>query len=40
MNKYTSIISKLDKSIKLKDKKVIDDLVLRLKINNENLKVE
>lgn len=35
MNKYISIISKLDKSIKLKDKKVIDDLVLRLKINSE-----
>lgn len=35
MNKYISIISKLDKSIKLKDKKVIDDLVLRLQINNE-----
>ncbi|MGL5087036.1 MAG: hypothetical protein ACRC68_15200, partial [Clostridium sp.] len=35
MNKYISIISKLDKSIKLKDKKVIDDLVLRLQINSE-----
>ncbi|MGL5354419.1 MAG: hypothetical protein ACRDA5_14050 [Clostridium sp.] len=35
MNKYISIISKLDKSIKLKDKKVIDDLALRLKINSE-----
>ncbi|MGL4874921.1 MAG: hypothetical protein ACRC30_09765 [Clostridium sp.] len=35
MNKYISIISKLDKSIKLKDKKVIDDLVLRLQKNSE-----
>lgn len=35
MNKYISIISKLDKSIKLKDKKVIDDLALRLKVNSE-----
>lgn len=35
MNKYISIISKLDKSIKLKDKKAIDQLALSLKINSE-----
>lgn len=35
MNKYISIISKLDKSIKLKDRKVIDKLALSLKINSE-----
>ncbi|MBU3134531.1 hypothetical protein KPL40_19135 [Clostridium gasigenes] len=40
MYKYISIISKLDKSIKFKDKKVIDDLALRLKINSENIKTE